>query len=152
MIVFDLRCGGNHVFDAWFGSSDAYADQRERGLIECPVCGDHAIEKAAMAPAVATKGNRQGAAPPTSAAANLPAPAELKAALGRLAQVQAKMLEGSEWVGRSFAARARSMHQGEEDHAPIHGQATPAEATALAREGVSVAPLPLPIVPPERVN
>ena len=36
------------------------------------------------------------------------------------------------------------MHDGEETHAPIHGQATLAEAKALVDEGVPVAPLPLP--------
>ncbi len=28
MIVFDLRCSGGHVFEAWFGSSAAYEEQR----------------------------------------------------------------------------------------------------------------------------
>ena len=41
---------------------------------------------------------------------------------------------------------------GEEAHAPIHGQATLAEAKALVDEGVPVAPLPLPVVPPEQAN
>ena len=75
-----------------------------------------------------------------------------KEVLRALASAQAKMLEKSEWVGRSFATRARAMHAGEEDHATIHGQATPAEARALADEGVPVAPLPLPVPPPETLN
>src|SRR3546814_12283737 len=91
-----------------------------------------------MAPNVAAKGNRTGDA----------APAEVKAALAALAAAQEKALEGSEWVGRSFADRARAMHDGEEAHATIHGQATPAEARALAEDGVPVAPLPFPVVPP----
>ena len=40
MIVFDLSCAGDHVFEAWFASSSAYESQRERRLIACPVCGD----------------------------------------------------------------------------------------------------------------
>jgi hypothetical protein len=44
------------------------------------------------------------------------------------------------------------MHAGEVAHATIHGQATPAEAKALVEDGVPVAPLPLPIVPPDQVN
>ncbi|PXA90254.1 DUF1178 domain-containing protein, partial [Nostoc sp. 3335mG] len=35
MIVFDLKCGTGHVFEAWFGSSAAYEDQRSRGLLAC---------------------------------------------------------------------------------------------------------------------
>ena len=60
MIVFDLKCGGGHVFEAWFGSTADYESQRERSLIACPMCGDIAIDKAVMAPNVAAKGNRRG--------------------------------------------------------------------------------------------
>ena len=142
MIVFDLRCANDHVFEAWFASSSAYADQRESGRVRCPLCDSAEVEKAVMAPAIGAKGNR-------AAGAERPGPKEV---LRALASAQAKMLEKSEWVGRSFATRARAMHAGEEDHATIHGQATPAEARALADEGVPVAPLPLPVPPPETLN
>jgi hypothetical protein len=145
VIVFDLKCGGGHVFEAWFGSSGDYESQRERTLIACPMCGDTGIEKAVMAPNVAAKGNRQG----NVAAGGKPDPKQLMAAL---AQAQAKMLEGSSYVGLAFADKARAMHLGEEAHAPIHGQASAEDAKALIDEGVAVAPLPLPVVPPEQRN
>lgn len=44
------------------------------------------------------------------------------------------------------------MHYGERDEAPIHGQATLAEAKALIDEGVPVAPLPFPVAPPDKLN
>ena len=44
------------------------------------------------------------------------------------------------------------MHDGEAPVTPIHGQASPAEAKALIEEGVPVAPLPLPVVPPKLAN
>jgi len=142
MIVFDLKCGGGHVFEAWFGSSADYADQQQRGLVDCPICGDRSIDKAVMAPAVGAKGNRRQEV----------TPAAMKAAMAALAAAQSKALEGSEWVGASFAGRARAMHAGEEDRAPIHGQATIEEARALVEDGVPVAPLPLPVVPPDACN
>ena len=140
MIVFDLRCPGGHVFEAWFASSAAYEAQRADGLISCAVCGDTDVEKAVMAPNVGAKGNAA------------PVPAEAKAAIARLAAVQAKMLEGSEWVGSRFAERARAMHEGEAPEASIHGRATVAEAKALVDDGVPVAALPLPVVPPAARN
>ncbi|WP_419808527.1 DUF1178 family protein [Sphingomonas sp.] len=140
MIVFDLRCGTGHVFEAWFASGAAYDEQRAAKQVACPLCGDSAIEKAAMAPAVPTKGN---AGPP---------PAAVKAFMAKLAAEQAKALEKSTWVGAAFPDRARAMHAGEEAHATIHGQATRAQAKALADEGVPVAALPLPVVPPEAKN
>ncbi len=142
MIVFDLKCGGGHVFEAWFASSGAYEDQRGAGQVRCPVCDDGDVAKAVMAPAVGAKGNR-GAAP---------TPAAIKTAMQALAAQQAKVLESSQWVGTAFADRARAMHLGEEKQATIHGQASLAEAKALVDEGVPVAPLPLPVVPPRTTN
>lgn len=151
MIVFDLRCGSGHVFEAWFGSSSAYEAQRAGGLVACPMCGDSDVAKAVMAPNIGAKGNARAPAP-ASEPGDAPAPAVVKAAMAALAQAQAKMLEKSEWVGVAFTDRARAMHSGEEDHAPIHGQATAAQAKALIDEGVAVAPLPLPVIPPEARN
>ncbi|WP_066793740.1 DUF1178 family protein [Sphingomonas soli] len=142
MIVFDLRCARHHVFEAWFGSSVAYEEQNAAGLVVCPICGNAEIEKAVMAPNVGAKGN-QGPAVPAEA---------LKAAISALAAAQSKALENSTWVGTAFADTARSMHLGEAPVMPIHGQATADEAKALVDEGVPVAPLPLPVVPPETCN
>ena len=147
MIVFDLRCSSGHVFEAWFGSSDAFEDQRGRGLLSCPICGASDVGKAVMAPNIATKGNVQA-----PASAETPSPAVMKAAMQALAEAQRKVLEKSEWVGNAFADRARAMHVGDADPAPIHGQATVGQAKELADEGVAIAPLPFPIVPPDAVN
>jgi hypothetical protein len=155
MIVFDLKCAHDHVFEAWFGSSGAFEDQRGRGLVSCPICGDSAVAKAVMAPNISAKSNsRPSPIPvPQAAAPVIPiTPETLKAALHSLAMAQSKALETSQWVGRAFADRARAMHAGEEDHAPIHGQSTLAEARELIEDGVSIAPLLVPVVPPEALN
>ncbi|GAA0674174.1 hypothetical protein FHT00_001417 [Sphingomonas insulae] len=143
MILFDLRCRAGHVFEAWFASSTAYADQVGAGQVPCPFCGDTAVAKAVMAPSIAAKGNRRG---------ETPLPALVKHALQQLAAAQTKALAGSQWVGDTFATRARAMHQGEEDHKPIHGLASLADVKSLVDDGVAVAPLPLPVVPPEKIN
>jgi hypothetical protein len=142
MIVFDLRCDGGHVFEAWFASSAAWEDQRARGLVVCPICGVTDVTKAVMAPRVSAKGNT----------GDIPPPARVKEMLKALATAQAKALDGSRWVGRKFAEEARAIHDGDRPHETIHGQATIAEAKALADDGVAVAPLPLPITPPDATN
>jgi len=154
MIVFDLKCETGHVFEAWFGSSSAWEAQRAAGLVACPMCGSAEVAKAVMAPNVGAKGNQAPAGPLLPAIpADAPIPAEaVKAAMAVLADMQAKALEGSKWVGSGFADKARAMHLGEAPHVPIHGQASVAEAQALIEEGVPVAPLPLPVVPPEACN
>lgn len=150
MIVFDLKCGDGHVFEAWFGSSAAYAEQQAAGLVACPMCGNGDVAKAVMAPNVAVKGNQRAAAPVPSKDA--PPPEVVKAAMEMIATAQAKMLEKSQWVGAAFADKARAMHLGEEPVAQIHGQATAEQAQELVEEGVPVAPLLVPVVPPEQCN
>ncbi len=138
MIVFDLRCGNHHVFEAWFASSAAYEEQRARALVACPVCENSAIEKAVMAPNIAAKGNRSVAATAT----------DLDPVLEKLAAAQAALLEKSEWVGRALPDRARAMHLGDEAAALIHGETSLAEAKELAEEGVLLTPLPFRVAPP----
>jgi hypothetical protein len=160
MIVYDLACTDGHRFEGWFGSSGDFEDQRARGLLACPQCGASDVTKAPMAPAVPAKGNsRQEVLPPEAprpsearAMANTPLPPEMKQALKALAKAQAEALKSSTWVGDKFAEETRKMHYGERDEAPIHGQASLAEAKALIEEGVPVAPLPFPVAPPEKLN
>ena len=171
MIVYDLKCASDHVFEVWFASSEAYEDQRARGLIACAFCESTDVAKAVMAPRLNAKGNQRGAQVPATRAptvteaapnasvpmqvSNAPPPADLakmRMVLQALAEAQSKALEQSTWVGKTFADRARAMHYGEEEHAPIHGQAAPDEAAALIEEGVAVAPLPFPVVPPDAKN
>jgi hypothetical protein len=72
--------------------------------------------------------------------------------LRQLASLQAAILKDSEWVGDRFAEEARSIHFGESEARAVHGNATSAEAKSLIEDGVPVAPLPLPVVPPNQVN
>lgn len=148
MIVFDLACADRHIFEAWFGSSADYEEQRARGLVVCPICGDSEVAKAVMAPNVGAKGNRSSKPVPMRSG-GAPAPAEMKAMLTALAKAQAKILEGSEHVGARFADEARAIHDGDAPERAIHGQATVEEARSLVEDGVPVVPLPLPVVPPE---
>jgi hypothetical protein len=154
MIVFDLACDAGHVFEAWFGSTDDYEGQRARGLVSCPMCGAKQVAKAVMAPNVGPKGNQAPASPnvPVPMQAGALAPADMKAMLSAMAKVQAEMLSTSEHVGHRFADEARAMHLGDAPERAIHGQATPEEARSLVEDGVPVAALPLPFVPPEAAN
>jgi hypothetical protein len=140
MIVFDLRCPGGHVFEGWFGSSADYEEQRARGLVSCPVCGAGEVEKAPMAPAVPSKGNSG------------PSAAEVKKMMAEMAAMQKKLLDRSEHVGDRFPDEARAIHLGEAEARAIHGRASPADARALADEGIPVAPLPFPVPDPGEEN
>ena len=159
MIVFDLECrSGGHRFEGWFGSSDDFADQQTRGLLCCPECGSDDVGKAVMAPSVGRKGNQIVATPsrsPTDSSkqvSNAAIPPEAMQMMRQLARMQVEALKQSRWVGKSFAEDAKAMHYGERDAEPIHGEATIDQAQELLEEGIAVAPLPFPVVPPEQAN
>ena len=147
MIIFDLKCEPQgHVFEAWFGSSSAFAEQRDRGLVSCPLCGSDRVAKAPMAPAVASRSNSDmEPVSPTSPSAG-------KSALAAAAELQKRLLEGSEAVGDRFAEEALAIHFGEADERSIHGSATLEQAEGLIAEGVPFAPLPFPVVEPGEEN
>ena len=48
MILFDLKCSFDHVFEAWFRDSNEFNKQRKTKLITCPVCEDTQITKSLM--------------------------------------------------------------------------------------------------------
>ncbi len=164
MIVFDLECrSGGHRFEGWFGSSEEYARQQERGLVACPECASSEIVKAPMAPNIERKGNQmstEGAAvKPQELPTVLPVPVvkgamptEALQMIKALATMQAQALEKSRWVGDDFVETSREMHYGERAAEPIHGQATIQEARELFDEGIQVSPLPFPVAPPGEAN
>jgi hypothetical protein len=132
MIVFDLQCrDGGETFEAWFRSNSDFEEQRGGGLVQCPFCFSANIEKAPMAPRVPRKSDSP---------------------LARLAAAQTEMLKDSRWVGDQFADTARAIHSGEMPAQQVHGSATLEQAKSLLDDGVPVAPLPLPVTPPNQVN
>lgn len=135
MISFNLICSNAHEFEVWFSSSSDYDSQRERGLVECPVCGDKEVEKALMAPSVSTSRKQEQSVP---VAMN----AEQQKMMTQIHELTKKMREGAENVGDKFAEEARKIHYGETEARGIYGKATPVEAKDLADEGVEFIPLP----------
>jgi hypothetical protein len=133
VIVFDLQCrDGGETFEAWFRSNSDFEEQRDAGLVQCPVCQSANVGKAPMAPRVPRKSGDNPVA--------------------RLAAMQAELLKSSRWVGDEFTETARAMHSGEIEAEQVHGKATLEQARSLVDDGIPVASLPLPVTPPNQVN
>jgi hypothetical protein len=152
MIVFDLACENAHGFEGWFRSSEDFASQQACGLLTCPICDSAEVAKAPMAPAVPAKGNSAAAVIAPDQLANRPMPAAVAEAFKALGAAQARALAKSEWVGDRFASEVRSMHYGETEEKQVHGRASRDDAHALLEEGIAVAPLLIPVHPPEELN
>ena len=137
MILFDLKCANDHVFEGWFHDGDAYEAQAGAGEIACPVCGDRAVGKAPMAPRILghdprTKGGGDGRE----------ARAEAATALRALRELRDKVEATSDYVGPRFPEEARRIHYGETGKRNIYGEASNDEARELHDEGVEFARIP----------
>ena len=140
MIRFSLQCDREHGFEGWFRNNDDFETQRKRGLVECPACGSHGVEKALMAPAVSTGRSREKMA--------LAIGAEQRKAMAQMKALSEKIRENADYVGDSFAEEARKIHFGEADARGIYGEATPEEARGLVEDGVEF--MPIPVFPGDR--
>jgi hypothetical protein len=126
MKVLNLQCQHAHSFEGWFASEDDFQGQLARGLVECPLCADKAIQKMPSAPRLNLSGSRELAVTHEPKQELVCTPAQ-----DQRTQMQA-------------AIEARSMHHGETPERAIRGQATREETQELLEEGIAVLPLPIP--------
>lgn len=159
MKVLNLQCAHQHSFEGWFASEDDFQSQLARGLVECPMCEDKAVQKMPSAPrlnlgghagpsvaATATPDAAPGAPASTAVA---PAQADTNTVMNPAAQAAflkalRHVMANTEDVGDRFADEARSMHYGDTEARSIRGQASMKQTAELLEEGIEVMPLPLP--------
>ena len=130
MILYALRCSGDHEFEGWFRDGDGFEAQHAAGEITCPYCGDPSVEKAVMAPRV---GRSREGVPPAMALARL---------RGALVEMRRQIETHCDYVGERFAEEARRIHYGETEPRGIYGEANDAESRELADEGISFGQIP----------
>jgi len=155
MIHYALICEKGHDFESWFQDSAAYDKQVKRGLVTCPRCGSAKVEKAIMAPRLASskKQNARAEAPLPAAAAPEKAPVAMispqeQEFRAKLKELREHLTKNADNVGQKFPEEVRKMHYGEVEPRSIYGEASPEDAKKLAEEGIEFHPLP--IFPDER--
>jgi len=137
MIRYSLRCDNDHDHDSWFQSGEAYLQLRDAAMLSCPICGSSQVEKAMMAPQVASGIKSSGE---ESESIDLAEPmSRYEEAVQELRQ---EIEKGSEDVGRNFAKEARAIAKGEAPRRTIRGESHLKEARTLIEEGIGVLPLP----------
>jgi hypothetical protein len=149
VIRYTLVCDHRHSFESWFADSAAYDKQRKRKLVTCPQCGSANVDKAIMAPQIASTKKRRAAAPeavataqPDKAPVAMLSPQE-KEIRQKLKELRDHLTQNAEHVGPKFSEEARKMHYGESEHRSIYGEASPDDAKKLAEEGIEFHPLPV---------
>ena len=128
MIAFDLMCGNDHVFECWFKDSASFEEQRDAGIINCPVCDNTQIVKV-FSPFMVKKnrGEKRSEVDPSRI----------------LQSIQNFVDKHFEDVGVEFAKEALKIHYGETERRNIKGTATSDEETLLKKEGVQFLKIPV---------
>jgi hypothetical protein len=156
VIIYDFHCELEHRFEGWFSSQDDCERQVKAGQVHCPVCDSSTVARLpsalhvkspardtrASVPAEEGGGDTPQAAATAPASALPPEMAELRAAMDKLRH----WVASTEDVGPAFAEEARRIHNQDAPERAIRGVTTPAEARALAEEGIPVLPLPAHLI------
>lgn len=158
MILYDIKCRKDHVFETWFRDSAAFEEQAAAGAIACPVCGSRKVEKALMAPRLARSGparddaksgpgggarGEPGGGPGGKMATQMvEGTAEAAELMGQLRELRQKVEENCDYVGGNFAEEARKIHYGEQDPRNIYGETSDQQAEELHEEGVTFNRIP----------
>lgn len=153
MKVLDLQCSAGHTFEGWFGSEQDFVTQVQRALVQCPLCGDAAVQKKLSAPRLNLSGAKAPTESPLSSQSASDAVTEsgptlnpeLQNALHQAWMHMARqVLANTEDVGDRFADEARRIHYGEVQERGIRGKTTSVQAQELIEEGIELLTLPIP--------
>ena len=132
MIRYALRCDKAHEFEVWFRDSAAYDKQHKAGEVTCPHCGSRKVEKAIMAPNVASRKGMSNREEVSQAAATV----------AMLRKMRQEVEKNADNVGDRFAEEARRIHYGEVGARNIYGNTTKDEAEELVDEGIEFGVIP----------
>jgi len=135
MIIYNLICGKNHIFEGWFKNSETMNEQLKKGGIACPACNNRNIK---VKPSFATKitgNNEKNSVEPQKDKANL---------LQFYKTVQNIIEKNFEDVGPKFADQALMMHWEDIEKKNIRGTTTKEEEKELYEAKVPFIKLKLP--------
>ena len=155
MIIFDLACSCGTQFEAWFQDHGDYVRQSNSRQLACPVCGGHDIHKILSPVAVHSNGRaaRSGNSTPRGEVCVYKHETEARnSAMALLFGLQKYVRENFENVGARLAEESLKIHYGVERPRNLRGVVTAQEEETLAREGIELLKVPLPISDEEQTN
>ena len=130
MIVFDLKCSHNHVFEIWFKDSKEFEKQKKKGLINCPICDDNNINKSVMKPNVSSKSSSKD-----KKVIN-------KTLINKISKYKKMVEKNFDYVGDQFSEEAKKIKYGEAKDRGIYGEANIEQTKELIEEELDFEPLP----------
>jgi hypothetical protein len=132
MIAYDLRCGREHTFEGWFDDQASYQNQKEKGLISCPICNDTNISRLPSTFAIKSSHSAKFCS-------------EQKSFTTQLEKQIVEFFEKNfDNVGSNFAAEALKIHYGVSKPRNIRGISSDEEEKTLRKEGIKFMKIPMP--------
>jgi len=132
MIIFDLQCENNHKFEGWFEDSKTYENQKEKKLIQCPVCDSDVVYKIPS-----TFGIKASQSEVTFS--------DKKFTQETIAKHYVDFIEKNfDDVGCNFTKEALKIHYGVTKQRNIRGVSTQEEEKVLKKEGIQFVKIPMP--------
>ena len=158
MISFDLECTDKHRFEGIFKDYQAFNDQLDKKMIECPVCGDTQIKRLFTGCSIQSGGVKSETAD-IEKSQNIEAQENIRALQQNnpsqadnknqkniseiISALREFVTNNFDNVGKDFAEKARAIYYGVEKERNIYGESTLEEIKELIEEGVNVMPLPV---------
>ena len=130
MIKYKLFCKDcNFSFDSWFASSQEYEKLEKKKYLICYNCNSKTVKKTLMAPKLINKSNQENF--------------KLKYIDKKMREYQKFIKNNFDYVGKSFAYEARSIHYGDnKNDKGIYGTASNNEIRELKEEGIDTLTIP----------
>jgi|TARA_B110000459_G_C16305224_1_gene356707 hypothetical protein len=134
MIKYQLRCRCEHEFEGWFPDSKEYTRQKNKGMINCPMCDSTAVDKALHTISVKLPKKKQKPIPEDYFVMG-------ESAEQILQKLNKKIKKDFQDVGKNFAKEARKAHKGKRDQ-KFYGKPTKEETNKLLDEGIDLFAVP----------
>ena len=147
MIIYDMSCDNAHRFEGWFRESNDCLQQLGNGLISCPVCGSHRVKKVLTASRIRTGASDRSIGREANTEER---PSAAVSEYGR--KLREYFEQNYADVGKQFPEEARKAYYGETEPRNLYGIAKTEEVIELLEEGIAVAPLPVFLRKPKKLN
>jgi len=148
-ILYQLCCGNQHQFEGWFPSIAQFDTQKEKGQLQCPMCGTKQVDRDIMSPRVGKnkkikikKSTRQERLDALKDQVQSPTEMMMGTRVKEMMRtIRDHVKREYEFVGDRFVEEVKKYEHGERDDR-FYGTPSEEEARKLIEEGVDLFVVP----------
>ena len=149
LICKSLYCSNKNNFDGWFQNIQAYQNQKSKGLILCPICGNDDVIKSLTTPSFRLSKLKLNETEVKKKDLDVKTPIksdqlsyQINDISILLRAMKKEIKKNSEFVGDNFVKEVRSMTEDKTKERSIYGHGTKKDIEELKEEGINVLSVP----------